>query len=117
MAEEANVEVSASETASTETSTETNTETNAEKIQKDIDDVNAKIEELKADGNDIYESAIQTLTDTRDALSEKLKLEVKETGYKVQTANEKFLEKYGMYILNGVEVLALVAIVYRLFFF
>jgi uncharacterized coiled-coil DUF342 family protein len=86
-------------------------------VQRDIDKLDAKIEELQQDGSDLYAAAITALTDERDELVAKVKEESEDAADSVQDANQKFLDKYGMYILNGAEVVALVAIIYRLFVF
>lgn len=86
-------------------------------VQRDIDKLDAKIEELQQDGSDLYAAAITALTDERDELAAKVKEESEDAADSVHDANQKFLDKYGMYILNGAEVVALVAIIYRLFIF
>ena len=86
-------------------------------VQTDIEKIEADIARFKADGSDIYATTIQALEDEKAALIAKAEAEVKETKTEIAIAEKSFREKYGNDIMNTVEIVALVAIVYRLFFF
>ena len=85
--------------------------------QTDIEKLEAQISQLEKDGSAIYTTAIQALKDERDALIAAAEEEAKKDETEVVTIETSFLQKYGNEILNGVEILALIAIIYRLFFF
>lgn len=87
--------------------------------QTDIEKLDAKIADLEADGAEVFADAIQILKDKRDALVAQAEADAdaKEAETEVTTAAKTFKEKYGNDIMNAVEIVALAAIVYRLFFF
>ena len=85
--------------------------------QTDIEKLDAKIADLEADGAEVFADAIQLLKDKRDALIAQAAEDAKEAETEVTTAAKTFKEKYGNDIMNTVEIVALAAIVYRLFFF
>jgi vacuolar-type H+-ATPase subunit H len=94
-----------------------NTTIEITKLQADILNLNAKITDLEADGDEVFADAIQILKDKRDALIAQAEADAKEAETEVTTAAKTFKEKYGNDIMNAVEIVALAAIVYRLFFF
>lgn len=85
--------------------------------QTDIEKLDAKIADLEADGAEVFADAIQILKDKRDALVAQAEEDAKEAETEVTTAAKTFKEKYGNDIMNTIEIVALAAIVYRLFFF
>ena len=85
--------------------------------QTDIEKLDAKIAELEADGAEVFADAIQLLKDKRDALIAQAEAEANSIGSGVITLETSFRQKYGNDIMNAVEIVALAAIVYRLFFF
>ena len=85
--------------------------------QTDIEKLDAKIADLEADGAEVFADAIQILKDKRDALVAQAEADAKKAETEVTTAAKTFKEKYGNDIMNAVEIVALAAIVYRLFFF
>lgn len=91
--------------------------TQAATEQTDIEKLDAKIADLEADGDEVFADAIQILKDKRDALIAQAEADAKEAETEVTTAAKTFKEKYGNDIMNAVEIVALAAIVYRLFFF
>ena len=91
--------------------------TQATTEQTDIEKLDAKIAELEADGAEVFADAIQILKDKRDTLVAQAAEDAKEAETEVTTAAKTFKEKYGNDIMNTVEIVALAAIVYRLFFF
>jgi ElaB/YqjD/DUF883 family membrane-anchored ribosome-binding protein len=95
----------------------TTTAAESKSTDNEIEKINEKIDELENDSEDLYSTAIEALKSKRDELIEKAKEDTKDTTDSIQNANQKFIDKYGLQILNAVEALALVAIVYRLFFF
>jgi molecular chaperone GrpE (heat shock protein) len=95
--------------------TQATTATTAE--QTDIEKLDAKIADLEADGAELFADAIQILKDKRAALVAKAEADAKEAEIEVTTAAKTFKEKYGNLIVNGIEIVGIGAIVYRLFFF
>lgn len=85
--------------------------------QTDIEKLDAKIAELEADGAEVFADAIQILKDKRDALVAQAEADANSIGSGVITLETSFRQKYGNDIMNAVEIVALTAIVYRLFFF
>ena len=85
--------------------------------QTDIEKLDAKIAELEADGAEVFADAIQILKDKRDTLVTQAAAEANSIGSGVITLETSFRQKYGNDIMNAVEIVALAAIVYRLFFF
>ncbi|KMO86433.1 hypothetical protein AB840_08180 [Megasphaera cerevisiae DSM 20462] len=87
--------------------------------QTDIEKLDAKIADLEADGAEVFADAIQILKDKRDALIAQAEAEAESNsiGSGVITLETSFRQKYGNDIMNAVEIVALAAIVYRLFFF
>lgn len=94
-----------------------NTTIKITKLQADILNLNAKITDLEADGDEMFADAIQLLKDKRDALIAQAAEDAKEAETEVTTDVKTFREKYGNEVLNSVEIVALAAIIYRLFFF
>jgi|GEM_PF-3555232 len=93
-------------------------------LQTDIEKLEARISQLKADGSAIYDTAIQALEDERaqliaeaEAEAKKVEEEAQAVVTDVETAEKTFREKYGNEVLNSVEIVALAAIIWRLFFF
>lgn len=85
--------------------------------QTDIEKLDAKIADLEADGAEVFADAIQILKDKRDTLIAQAAEDAKEAETEVTTAANTFKEKYGNDIMNTIEIVALAAIIYRLFFF
>lgn len=85
--------------------------------QTDIEKLDAKIAELEADGAEVFADAIQILKDKRDALVAQAEADANSIGSGVITLETSFRQKYGNDIMNTIEIVALAAIVYRLFFF
>lgn len=94
-----------------------NTTIEITKLQADILNLNAKITDLEADGDEMFADAIQLLKDKRDTLIAQAEAEANSIGSGVITLETSFRQKYGNDIMNTIEIVALAAIVYRLFFF
>lgn len=120
MAEE-NVQTTEQTTPATDIQQDQGTDTTqavtATTEQTDIEKLDAKIADLEADGAEVFADAIQLLKDKRGALVAQAAEEAKEAETEVTTAAKTFKEKYGNLIVNGIEIVGIGAIVYRLFFF
>lgn len=89
------------------------TETTA---QTDIEKLDAEIAKLEEDGSAVFSDTIQVLKDKRTTLIAEAEAEAKKVESEVVTVEESFSEKYGNEILNGIEIVALSVIIWRLFF-
>ncbi|KMO85243.1 hypothetical protein AB840_14650 [Megasphaera cerevisiae DSM 20462] len=88
-----------------------------EKVKQDIANMKQHLANLEQDDKELYADEIKSLK-AKIAVSEsKLQQEAKSVVAHVETAEKSFREKYGNEILNSVEIVALVAIIWRLFFF
>jgi|GEM_PF-2462454 len=91
--------------------------TSEEKVKQDIANMKQHLANLEQDDKNLYADEIKSLK-TKIAVAEsKLQQEAKTVVDDAEKAEKSFLQKYGNEILNGVEILALIAILYRLFIF
>jgi len=97
--------------------TEQNSVTPEEKVEQDIANMKQHLANLEQDDKDLYADEIKSLKAKITASEAKLQQETKNVVTDVETAEKTFREKYGNEVLNSVEIVALAAIIFRLFFF
>jgi len=85
--------------------------------QTDIEKLDAAIAKLEADGSETLADTVQVLKDKRDTLIAEAEAEAKKVETEVVTVEETFQQKYGNILVNGIEIVGIGAIIYRLFFF
>ena len=100
-----------------------NTKTTADvfKIRDDIKKIEAKVEDLKADGEELYSDAIAALEAKREALEDDAKKIVQEAENELKPvfaqfkiAERTFTQKYGQAAAHAVEILLLAVIAGKL---
>lgn len=96
--------------------TEQNSVTPEEKVEQDIANMKQHLANLEQDDKDLYADEIKSLKAKITASEDRLQQEAKSVATDVETAEKTFREKYGNEVLNSVEILALAAIICRLFF-
>ena len=96
--------------------TEQNSVTPEEKVEQDIANMKQHLANLEQDAKDLYADEIKSLKAKITASEAKLQQETKNVVTDVETAEKTFREKYGNEVLNSVEIVALAAIICRLFF-
>ena len=92
-------------------------------IAQDFITIRAKKDDLILAGKDLFKEEIISLEEKEKALTAKIEAAAKETETEaeqmttgIMAIEKTFWEKYGNEVLNGVEIVALAAIIYRLFF-
>jgi hypothetical protein len=90
-------------------------------VQTDIEKIEARIADLKADSEELYADAIKALEDKRDALVaeakatvEQVETNVKNDVQEAETEVKTFWQKYGQAIAHGAEIILLGYIAGRL---
>lgn len=96
--------------------TEQNSVTPEKKVEQDIANMKQHLANLEQDDKDLYADEIKSLKAKITASEAKLQQETKNVVTDVETAEKTFREKYGNEVLNSVEIVALAAIIWRLFF-
>ena len=88
-----------------------------EKVKQDIVNMKQHLANLEQDDKDLYADEIKSLRTKIVAAENQLQQEAKNVVTNVETAEKTFREKYGNEVLNSVEIVAVAAIICRLFFF
>lgn len=86
-------------------------------VEQDLATVRAKKDELIAAGETLFKDEIASLEEKEKSLTAQIETEAKETETQIVTAETSFREKYGNIMVNGIEIIGIGAIIYRLFFF
>jgi hypothetical protein len=92
------------------------TATPEEKVKQDIVNMKQHLANLEQDDKDLYADEIKSLKAKIAAAESQLQQKAKNVVTDVETAEKTFREKYGNEVLNSVEIVALAAIICRLFF-
>ena len=86
-----------------------------EKIQQDIEKMEAAIEQLKNLGEELFSDQIAVLQNKIDDLKAEAAVEVEKAVGGVNHINQNLVEKYGTGVARAIEIGLLVAVLYKLF--
>lgn len=86
-----------------------------EKIQQDIEKMQAAIEQLKNLGEELFSDQIAVLQNKIDDLKAEAVAEVEKAVDGVNHINQNLVEKYGAGVARAIEIGLLVAVLYKLF--
>ncbi len=86
-----------------------------EKIKQDIEKMEAAIVQLKAGGEELFADQIAALQNKIDTLKAEAAAAVDQAVDDVNATEQNFVEKYGAGIARAIEIVLLVAVLYRIF--